>query len=86
VLSGNVTTSSCAEDHSTVDAKQAQAGGGRVARKRFCDRLHELAARPEGEPADVLRICTRLDEHFDGITAFLVVTWAAAPPSVFAAN
>jgi len=61
-----------------VDAKQAQAGGGRVARKRLCDRLHEIAARPEWEPADVLRICARIDEHFDGITAFLFDTALAA--------
>ena len=54
-----------------VDAKQAQAGGSRVARRRLCDRLRGISARPEWEPPDVLRICSRIDEHFDGITAFL---------------
>jgi transposase len=54
-----------------VAAKLAQTGGSRVARRRLYERLGQIATRPAWEPPDVLRICSRIDEHIDGITAFL---------------
>jgi transposase len=54
-----------------ADAKKAQDSASRTTRKRLCERLHQIVARPEWEPSDVLRICTRVEEHFDGVTAFV---------------
>jgi transposase len=52
-------------------AKEVQIGSSKAARIRLCERLVEISARPGWESDDVLRICSRLDAHYDGITAFL---------------
>ena len=52
-------------------AKQAQTTASRRTRRRLCDRLDQIIARPGWQPPDVLRIRSRINEHFDGVTAFL---------------
>jgi transposase len=54
-----------------AQAKKAQTCGSRIARIRLCERLAEIIARPESDPADVLRICSRIEEHVEGILAFM---------------
>ena len=54
-----------------VAAKRAQTAGTNRTRLRLCDKLGQIIARPDSDPADVLRICARIEEHCDGIVEFM---------------
>ena len=54
-----------------LKAKQVQVSGNRRAGLRLCGRLGEIISQPESAPQDVLRICSRIEEHGEGIVAFM---------------
>ena len=55
-----------------VEAKHAQKHGSRAERQRLRGELDTLATqRPWWEDPEVIRVCHRIDEHFEGIVAFL---------------
>jgi transposase len=55
-----------------VDAKHAQQHGTRAERRRLRSELDILATKRRWwEDPEVIRVCHRIDEHFEGIVAFL---------------
>jgi transposase len=54
-----------------VEAKKVQVSGSRRAGLRMCSRLGEIISQPESAPHDVLRLCSRIEEHCEGIVAFM---------------